>query len=341
MTGSVLAFVRRLLLLAGALVLAMASPATADAAGPSDFRSEITELTPPVDGVSAEIRGGDSFLELEVDEGTEVVVGGYNGEPYLRFQPDGTVQRNRWSTATYINDDRKGAGTIPDRAQDPDTEPEWVEVGSGGTYAWHDHRIHWMSDVSPRVERGSRVGGAYDPWEVPLEVDGQAVAVRGILTYEEAASPLPWIAAAVAALAVVLVLGRRAPVPVASVALLATSAVAYVIGRGEFAGTPDDGANPLLWVLPMVGIATAAGSVALRRKPIAVVLTLASVATLSGWALLRIKVLTKPVLPTDLPFQLDRATTAGALAVAVAGAYLAVSSGALKLPELADDEPGS
>ncbi|MDQ2649795.1 MAG: hypothetical protein M3Z03_09580 [Actinomycetota bacterium] len=341
MNGSALVFVRRLLLLAGLVVLVAASPAAADAAGPSDFRSTITELAPPVEGVSAEIRGGDSFLELDVDDGVEVVVVGYNGEPYLRFLPDGTVERNRWSTATYINDDRKGAGTIPDKAQDPETAPAWEEVGSGGTYAWHDHRIHWMSDVSPRVERGSRVGGAYDPWEVPLEVDGQAVAVRGILTYEEAASPLPWIAAAVVALAAVLAMGRRAPIRTASIALLAMAALGVVVGRGEFAGTPDGGANPLLWVLPIVALATAAGSVALRRKPSAVVLTLASVATLSGWALLRIKVLTKPVLPTELPFQLDRATTAAALAVAVASAYLAVSSGALKLPELADDDTGS
>ncbi len=89
-------------------VVAAAAPAAADAAGPSDFRSEVTGIVPAVEGVEAEIRGGDSFLELTVDEGHTVIVEGYTGEPYLRFQPDGTVERNRLSTATYLNDDRKG-----------------------------------------------------------------------------------------------------------------------------------------------------------------------------------------------------------------------------------------
>jgi hypothetical protein len=327
----------RLGILASVAVVALASPAAADAAGPSDFRSAITEITPDVDGVAAEIRGGDSFLEITVDEGTEVVVEGYNGEPYLRFLDDGTVERNRWSTATYINDDRRGAGTIPDKAQDPATEPEWVEVASGGHYAWHDHRIHWMADASPPVARGEKVGGEYDPWQVPISVDGTAATIEGTLTYEKAASPIPWALTAIVALAAVIAGGRRAQVRVASGALLAVSALALVVGRADFVSTPDTGGNPLLWILPVVALGASAGAVALRKKPTAVVLVLASVATLSGWAVLRLKVLTKPVLPTDLSAGLDRATTASALAVAVAAAYLAVMSGALKLPELEDD----
>ena len=90
-----------------------AAPAAADAAGPSDFRSEVTGIVPAVDGVEAEIRGGDSFLELTVDDGHTVIVEGYTGEPYLRFQPDGTVERNRLSPATYLNDDRQGRGRHP------------------------------------------------------------------------------------------------------------------------------------------------------------------------------------------------------------------------------------
>jgi hypothetical protein len=329
--------IRRTLLLAAAFVVLAAGPAAADASGPSDFRSEVTGISPSVDGVTAEVRGGDSFLELTVSEGTEVVVEGYDGKPYLRFRDDGTVERNKWSTATYINDSRKGGGTIPDRAQDPTTEPEWVEVASGGHYAWHDHRIHWMSDVAPRVDRGQRIGGEYDPWRVPITVDGTAATVEGVLTYERAASPLPWIVTAVVVLAAVAVFGRRSPVRAAAGALLAVAALGLLVGRADFSSTPDTGGNPLLWILPVVALATAAGASARATKPSAVVLALASVATLSGWALLRIKVLTKPVLPTDLPAGLDRATTASALAVAIAAAYLLVASGALKLPELPDD----
>ena len=61
------------------VVVATAAPAAADAAGPSDFRSEVTGIVPAVDGVDAEIRGGDTFLEVTVDEGHTVIVEGYTG----------------------------------------------------------------------------------------------------------------------------------------------------------------------------------------------------------------------------------------------------------------------
>ena len=61
----------------------------------------------------AHVVGGDAFLELTVDEGTEVVVPGYGGEPYVRFLADGTVERNTRSEATYLNEDRQGAVELP------------------------------------------------------------------------------------------------------------------------------------------------------------------------------------------------------------------------------------
>ena len=134
-----------------------------------------------------------------MDEGHTVIVEGYTGEPYLRFQPDGTVERNRLSTATYLNDDRQGEVDLPAdvTAAGPDAEPEWEEVADGGTYAWHDHRVHWMDDSSPSVDRGEPVPGAYDPWRVPIVVDGAPAEVQGILVYEESVSPLPYLGLAV------------------------------------------------------------------------------------------------------------------------------------------------
>jgi hypothetical protein len=332
--------VRRLLVLVVAvlgLAVVTAAPAAADPAGPSDFRSEVTGLEPAVEGVTASIRGGDSFLELTVTEGTEVLVAGYAGEDYLRFNADGTVERNLRSPATYLNEDRLGASELPAQA-DPEAEPDWEQVATGGTYAWHDHRVHWMSEASPPVERGQRVGGAYDPWRVPLTVDGDPVEVLGTLTYESAASPLPWAAVAVVGAAAVALLGRRRPVLTAAGVLAVVAVVAVVVGRADWASTPDGSGNPLLFVLPLVGLVAAiAGLVLAKRGGPAVVLALAAVATLSAWAILRIDALLKPVLPTELPAGLDRATIALALGASVAAAYLAVTSGALALPDLDDD----
>jgi hypothetical protein len=80
------------------------------------------------------------------------------------------------------------------------------------------------------------------------------------------------------------------------------------------------------------------GAVVLAARGSGVVLALAAVASLSGWALFRVEALLKPVLPTDLPFALDRATIALAIGISVAVAYQAVTSGALALPALDDDE---
>lgn len=324
-------------LLGGLLLVGLAAaPASADPAGPSDFRSRVTGIVPEVDGVHAEIRGGDTFLEVSVDRGHEVVVAGYTGEPYLRFSADGTVERNRRSAATYLNDSRKGEGVVPTEASDPTAAAVWEKVASDGTYAWHDHRVHWMSDVSPPVDRGEPVTGEYDPWKVPIEVDGVAAAVEGTLTYAAVTSPLPWAAAGLAAAIALGWFGRRRAVPAAAMALGVASALAALVGRAEFAATPGGG-NALLWMLPVVAFVAAAVGLVTRRSSGGVIGALASVACLSAWVLLRFQVLTKPVLPTTLPFWFDRATTSVGLGVCVAAAYLAVSSGQLAFTPLEDD----
>ena len=340
----VMARLARLVAITLGLILVTAAPAAADPAGPSDFQSEVTGIVPEVDGVTADIRGGDTFLEVSVDEGVTVIVEGYQGEPYLRFSPDGTVERNRLSTATYLNEDRRGAGiTLPPEVQeaDADTPPEWEQVASGGTYAWHDHRVHWMDEASPSVERGERVGGAYDPWRVPIVVDGAAAEIRGTLTYAETVSPLPYIVLAALVAGALIWFGRGRGLRVPAALLAITSLAATVVGWADFSATPDGGGNPLLWALAAFALLTAIGAFVLARRSAGVVLALASVASLSGWALFRIQALRKPILPTDLPYPVDRTTLAIALGISVAAAYLTVTSGLLTLPELDDDEPSS
>jgi hypothetical protein len=329
-------------LLAGAALLLVlgAAPAGADPAGPSDYRSRVTQIEPRVEGVTARIKGGDTYLQITVAKGHEVVVDGYDEEPYVRFLKDGTVERNLHSEATYINHNRKGTGTIPPEAKRrPDgrqPEPLWEKVASNGSYAWHDHRVHWMGDASPEVPRGHYVGGRYAPWQVPITVDGTRADVEGTLLYEHSMSPVPWIAIGVLAAVVLAIVGRRQVVAIPAAALLVVSAAAVVVGRSDFNANPGGG-NPLLWALPLVAALAALYALARHAAGSAVVGLLASVATLSSWALLRYKVLLKPVIPTTTLPGLDRSTVAVALGVAVAAAYLAITGGGLRLPELDDD----
>ena len=90
------------------------TPAMADSAGPTDYRSEVVAIDPPTPSIAVSIVGGDSFVLLRVDPGVEVEIMGYQDEPYLRFAADGSVFENQRSPATYINGSRYGGGTIPD-----------------------------------------------------------------------------------------------------------------------------------------------------------------------------------------------------------------------------------
>jgi hypothetical protein len=310
-----------------AAVVAGASPAAADPPRPTDYRSSVSSVEPPAEGVEAAVVGGDAFLELRVDEGHEVIVEGYGDEPYLRFLPDGTVERNRRSEATYLNDDRQGAVELPAQA-DNDAEPEWEDVADDGTYSWHDHRIHWMGGSPPP---GIDPGDIVQDWVVPLTVDGTRVEVRGRLVRAGDVNPLPWLALGLAGAAVVVALGRRRPQPSAAGAVLVAAAGALVVGWGQYAVAPaGSGADPLLVAVPaaavVAGAAGLAGLVA-RRHRLGATATLAAAAAVIGWGVLRANVLWTPVLPTELPAGLDRAVTALALGLAVGSAALVVWSG--------------
>ena len=90
----------------------------------------------------------DDRIQLRAEPGHEVVVLGYEDEPYLRFGADGTVDVNERSPAYYLNQDRFGEVEVPPDA-DPAAEPRWAEVAAAGTYDWHDHRIHYMAEGTP------------------------------------------------------------------------------------------------------------------------------------------------------------------------------------------------
>jgi hypothetical protein len=304
-----------------------ASPAAADPPAPSDFRSTVTGIDPQATSVRAEIVGGDSFLELSVDRGHEVIVEGYGDEPYLRFRDDGTVERNRHSEATYLNKNRRGAVDLPPEA-DNDAEPEWVKVASGGTYAWHDHRSHWMGEGKPA---GIKPGTVIQEWTVDISVDGTPTQIQGTLVLAEQVSPLPWFVLALVAGAAVVLLGRRHAIVTAAGAALVASLAALVAGWGQYSVAPaGSGVSPLGVIVPALAVVAAGAGLLLRdRPPWGAAAILASAAAVIGWGVLRADVLWKPVLPTDLPYNLDRGLTALALGLAVAAAGLVVWSGGL------------
>ena len=146
-----------------------------------------------------EIIGGDSFVQLTAQPGTDVVVVGYRGEPYLWFRPDGTVAENRNAPTTYQNLSRYGTDAPADA--DPDAAPDWHQVASDHRWAWHDHRTHWMQTTRPL---GASPGDQILEAVVPLVVNDADVAVTVASTWQPAPSPLPaWLGALAGASAAV------------------------------------------------------------------------------------------------------------------------------------------
>lgn len=336
------AVARRAVALALAGVVLWATPAAADAAKPGDYTSEVTTIEPDPGGFTIETAGGDSFLRLTVDEGTEVVVEGYQGEPYLRFNADGTVERNRNSPATYLNDARFGAGDlVPSELQGEDVvdlEPDWEQVATDGSYAWHDHRTHLMTP-DPPVARGE----SFD-WlgTVVLEVDGQRVEVSGRITYEDDVSPLPWYLLALVVAVALGVLGAKVDERVTAGLLAATASAALVVAWVGYSGQPD-GTGASVFPVVVAAVAAVAGVVALAGRLVAAA-TLTSAVFLTTWAVFRISVLANPVLPTSVPFGLERLVTALALGVGVGAVVVAFRSGVLSgalapLDDEADEAP--
>ena len=300
------------------LLLADAAPAFADGGRPSGYESVVDRTTPVVDGARVEVLGGDAFLQVTTRPGTEVVVPGYDGEPYLRISRSGVVEVNLRSPAYWLNQTLTGRGSLPQSASSS-ADPEWRATGARGRVAWHDHRIHWMVAAKPTAGPG----GLVQEWSVPLTVNGKKVVVDGRLLYRGATVPLAeLLLLAAAGIGTAVGVGRWARARNQQLfTLFVASAVALFLAWSTFrANPPDAGASLLPTVVAAVAMLLVAAAPGLPRVPLA----LASAATLIGWSLVRSAVVWSPVDPTTLPGWVDRLGTVLVLGAAAGVAYVLV-----------------
>lgn len=181
-----------------------AAPAMGHEGNP-DYRSEIEAVRPSVPGVSFEVLNYDADMELVDQGGHEIVIYGYEGEPFARILRDGTVQKNQRSPSTYLNVDRYAEVPVP-KSADPEAPPVWETVDKSGTLRWHDHRMHYMAKgTPPQVKDEGKQTKVFD-YEIPLRIDGQQGAVAGTLFWVGPAdtSKAPFL---IAGLAIVLLGG--------------------------------------------------------------------------------------------------------------------------------------
>ena len=128
--------------IAGALLLAAlgmvmaADPAGAHGVGgirPTNYETVITGTRPQVQGIAVQPVDLGDRLELTNETARDVVLLGYDGEPYLRVGPRGVFENTR-SPATYVNRTRRGTTPVPSSA-DPEAPPEWRQVSDEAVVA--------------------------------------------------------------------------------------------------------------------------------------------------------------------------------------------------------------
>ena len=218
--------------LVGALMLAVApangadaqsNPSTQENGSPINdqgssyhYRTDVTSITPATPGLSVEVLEFADRLLLRNHTGKTITIYGYSGEPYARVLANGAAEQNKRSPAVYLNTNFYAQVAVPPYASAAAT-PTWEAVDKTGQFEWHDHRIHWMSPVTPpQVKDTSKRTKIFD-WSVPIKVGDQPGAIRGELFWVPNSSSAPTglivgsiVVAALAVAAVVLLRRRRA-----------------------------------------------------------------------------------------------------------------------------------
>jgi hypothetical protein len=205
------------------LVAAPASAHTASGPRPTNYLTSIGSISPRIPGVTVRVVELGNKLQLTNRSPADVVVLGYDGEPYLRVGPRGLYENLR-SQAVYLNRTRAGSGALPAIAEHsvPSMPPLWHRVSGSHTAIWHDHRIHWMGAAPPPVvQRAPGERHTVDPrWTVEFRAGAQTVVVRGRLDWVPGPSWLPWLPIVGGLFALGFVLARRRG-PAAIVAVVA------------------------------------------------------------------------------------------------------------------------
>jgi hypothetical protein len=312
-----------LLTVATALALVVnAAPAWAHGVSglqPTNYRTTVRGLTPAIPGVRVRAVDLGGKLELTNATSTDVVVLGYEQEPYLRIGPRGVFE-NTWSPAVILNRTTTPSGAAP-QARDPNAAPTWRQVSTAAKASWHDHRAHWMApSPPPEVSRdSSHRHVVIENWQVPLTYGTRTADVTGDVSWIPGPSPWPWTAGALGIAAVVTVGARtrRWPVVLAiALALLVGGEAAHVAGLwGASTASTLSKTGSSLYSLAgcLVGFGALVMLVRRDAHDATPVVLIASVFLLIAGGLADVTSLTRSQLPSTLPAAVARGVVTGAI----------------------------
>jgi hypothetical protein len=315
-------------------LIGMAPPASAHSVsgvGATNWKTTLTSVAPVLPGLTVKVVENGSRVEV-VNHGPEVLVFGYDGEPYLRIGPKG-VFINTLSPAAYLNCSRAGC-PVPDFAS-ATAPPKWEQISTGQTILWHDHRTHWMGkQVPPDVARAPGVRHVQARWTVTMVRGAQSVTASGDYVWVPGSTAFPWLIVVVLLAAVGVVVARKHSWRLLAVATGVLVAVdfGHAVGVGWFwAGNSVFRITQLLegssyqipgWILGVVAVKLLWRGYPRGRQAAAC----AGASALLFTGVLDFDVLSRPYGPFSGPATLDRLCVAICL-----GLGLGVLGGALAL----------
>lgn len=235
----------------------------------TNYRSQITRITPHVDGLRVRLVADGSLLELRNDTRGSIVVYGYEQEPYLKITRDG-VFANAHSRTSYVNEDLSRNSREDGVQKGP---AQWRRISDGSTARWHDHRTHWMGDRPPaRVTDAPDEPHRLSNWRIAMTADDDTnITVKGTLDYLPPPRAAVWWAGILAVAALVALVGawpRALPVLCGLLALAGLLELADGVSRVLSAGATGFGVPVALLTDETYGTVTALGAL-----------------TAAGWAL--------------------------------------------------------
>jgi hypothetical protein len=315
---------------AATLLLVGAAPAAAHAVGigatPTNYRTIIVSVSPPVPGLSVRMLQAGNKLQLINHSGQQVVVLGYDGEPYLRVGPLG-VDENQRAPSTYLNRSAlpQTRQRVPAQA-DPAALPRWRHVASQPVAIWHDHRAHWSATSPPLQVRAApgREQVVVPAWQVPLRVGSRTVLISGQIVWVPGPSPWPWLGLAALLCAAGLLASRSVWTRPALAAVTAGAVAADVVhATGTWLGSAAPVATKLgvnattaaVWALAAVAVERLLRG---RGATARMLLLLAGIFLVVGDAAPDIFTLTRSQLPSGLPAVWTRAAVAMTLGLGTA-----------------------
>lgn len=320
--GSVILTALGAVVIAAVAVVATPAPAGAHGTGgvePSNYVTRITGVRPPAPGVAVRAIDVGTSLELSNTSDREVVVLGYDDEPYLRVGRHGVFENTR-SPAVFLNRNVVVSERLPD-SYDSTAPPEWHKISGGHTARWHDHRAHWMGKGAPPwvANDPDRAHVVIDDLEIPVLIGAAPATIGGDVNWIPGPNPWPWFALATGLAIALIAFVRTRWWPQALVVALATLIVTEILHvAGGWSATSADTAARVggsVYSIAGVIISAVAAVWLARRDPrhATPLVTIAGLFMLIAGGFADVTSLTRSQLPFTWAPTLSRLAVASAL----------------------------